>query len=391
MYSDIRATTVAVIGSGIAGCLSALLLAEQGRQVHLIEQGPDILRGTSFSAVQVHLGGLYSASPATAIECLRSAVRFKKHLPEGVTRQCTWFLVAESSELSGDNFLQFYQSLLDEYAQMPACDQVFGRPQDFYRVLDRSEYSFVRGIESGLASQEPLLDVMALRHVLITRLHRLGVRISTSTEVKGVTPVSGGFTLSVSGRPGRQKWSYGQVINAGGYMSRLLDHQLDDRTEYNLDLKTWSIVRTRNAGPMPPFYVIRGEYMHYSPINDQLASLIVPSNIGSYLDTIQFDARSPKLPHSWRKILSSGKVPGERAQQRAVIACANELVPDVKFEPIALIPGVAVSYSPVLDERQHRGVNKVMDGWHTIVPTKFTNALELAEEAVNGVLAYEYA
>src|SRR5688572_5805981 len=116
MYTDNSRANVAVIGSGIAGCLSAWLLARSGHSVTLIDETPRPFQGTSAAAEQCHLGGMYSASPLTARHCLESAIEYKRDLPQGLRSQRLSFLVADGGELSMDDFVTFYSWLREEYA-----------------------------------------------------------------------------------------------------------------------------------------------------------------------------------------------------------------------------------------------------------------------------------
>ena len=112
-------------------------------------------------------------------------------------------------------------------------------------------------------------------------------------------------------------------------------------------------------------------------------------NEGSYLGTMSYNQDNPTLPEEWSGIMDGGQVPDSTQRQRAILEYANdEFLTDTHLEPVGLVPGVAVSFSASRQDRTRRGANQVTPGWQTIVPTKATNALELAREARENVVAH---
>lgn len=382
---------VAVIGSGITGCLSALELTNHGYKVSMFEEQSSAFSGSSARAIQAHLGGLYSASPNTARECLDSAIEFKKALPFALNRHRALFLVANKSEVNLEEYVAFYQNLTDYYESLPGDQHVFGSPQNFYSLLEAKEVTFAKNIEGGIATQEPGLDMPNARKTLLWRLASKQVTIHTSTEVIGAEPKNNGFDLVLQTLSSQEKVHFAQVINAGSYKARLLDHQLGDRTAYSLYLETWNTMENQDGQPpLPAFYVVRGGFMHHSPIGKEgLVNLITANNQGSYLDQTTYDSQRPSLPLEWMDILQTGAVPDATSRQEAILEFANdEFLSDSRLRPLSLTPGVSVSYSSHRSDRTRRAANQVLPGWQTVVATKATNALQLAREAVENALSY---
>jgi len=380
---------IGVIGSGIAGSLVAHDLALQGYRVTVLEERPEPFSGASANAAHAHLGGLYSGSAQTAQECLASAIEIKKTMPYALTNQRTAFLVAEQSAMPFEDFTAFYAGLRDHYGTLPAEDQVFGRPESFFRVLEPGEYAFAKNVAGGIMTQEVNLDMARARRTLMGRLHELGVTMLTGTKVTGVDMRRDQFRLTVKDNIGRGRMNFDQVVNAGGYKARLLDHQLGDRTPYNLFLKTWNVVRN-NGKPLPPFFIVRGDFMMHVPLTGDRQGLSVMNGTdsGSYIDNLQYTVDSPAVPEEWEEILRSGVIADASERQAAILEYAgdNFLKEVGNFEPVQLIPGVATSFSSSRQDRTQRGARIVQPGWQTIVPTKATHGLELAREAVANVL-----
>lgn len=301
------------------------------------------------------------------------------------------FLVADKSEATLTEYIEFYQGLADYYGGLPLEDRVFGPAEDFFRVLRPEEFDFAKNVEGGIATKEPGLDMALATSILLRKLGQLGVRIETGTQVRNVRRQAGKFVLNTISGDVQEDVAFDQVINAGGYKARLLDAELGDQTQYNLYLKAWNLVLNKDGrAPLPPFYVVRGDFMHHSPFgNDGLISLITATKEGSYLGTMQYGKENPQLPPEWIDVLDSGDIPGKAERQRTIIEYAcDEFLRDSHFTPVDLIPGVAVSFSASRQDRTRRGANQVVPGWQTIVPTKVTNALELAREARKNALHY---
>lgn len=385
--------TVAVIGSGIAGSLTAEGLAQAGYDVTVIEERPEFFNAASANAAHAHMGGLYSGNLQTAQQCLLSAIDAKKTTPYILTEQKTAFLVAEESEMSLPEFTDFYSDLREFYGSLPQHDQVFGDPEKFFRMLRPEEYAFAKNIAGGIMTQEVNLDMPRARATLFENIQALGGTILTGASVKEARQRNGYFDLTVEKDSQRQVLAFDQVVNAGGHKTRLLDHQLGDQTQYNLFLKTWNIVR--NIGqPLPPFFIVRGDFMMHIPKPRQAGqeplSVMNATDSGSYIDSLVYGADDPQLPQEWEDILRTGTVPNEAQRQAKILSYAAEsfIVDASTIEPVRMVPGVATSFSGSRQNRTQRGATMVQPGWQSIVPTKATHGLELAEQAVANSLEH---
>ncbi len=90
---------IAVIGAGLAGCISAIYLAKAGYDVLLIEEKNGIMSVTSKIPVHLHSGGLYIKGKATehdmedAYHCLHDSINFMKAMSFAVVPRLTAFAV----------------------------------------------------------------------------------------------------------------------------------------------------------------------------------------------------------------------------------------------------------------------------------------------------------
>src|SRR5688500_14513773 len=75
---------ILIVGGGIAGATAALLLAEKGHQVDLVEREPDILLGSSSFPCHLYAGTMYfqelGRGKDILKECCESAFNFTRTL-----------------------------------------------------------------------------------------------------------------------------------------------------------------------------------------------------------------------------------------------------------------------------------------------------------------------
>ena len=71
---------IGIIGGGVAGCSSALMLAELGYKVVLWEYNEDLLAGSS-DATPCRLGIFHYPNQETALMCLDSTIALMKQYP----------------------------------------------------------------------------------------------------------------------------------------------------------------------------------------------------------------------------------------------------------------------------------------------------------------------
>lgn len=382
---------IAVIGSGIAGCLTAELLANEGYAVRVFEERERPFSGTSATALQAHLGGLYSADLNTAYECLRSAIEIKKNVPYALSDRNAMFLVADQSEVTIDEYLTFYEELAGYYSDLPVDDRVFGRPDDFFRVANPNELQFAKNITGGIVTREPGLDMVKARTVLLGRLARRQVQIATSAEVVSVKQDDDGFLLSVKQDDEIYKEYFHQVVNAGGYKCRILDSQLGDNTSYHLSLEAKNIIQNETSDSLlPSFYVVRGGFIHIAQIGENNVACLNTATVdGGYIDSMDYDDRESQIPEEWQEIMSTGYIPDARERQHAMIEFASDnFLVGQCLEPLNLIPGISTSFNISRQNRAQKDATVVTPGWQTIVPTKATHALGLAKQATINVLAH---
>ena len=149
---------VVVVGGGVAGCGTALKLADNGWKVTLLEKDK-LLSGTSNRTPgRVNLGFHYPDLD-TSVCVLRSAIKFAKTFPGFLIGENLdpshplrrgWYLITTDSLFSAKEVMCHYEKLQVVYSRLVEEDStnaVFGDPELFVRILDISEYKELVDVE----------------------------------------------------------------------------------------------------------------------------------------------------------------------------------------------------------------------------------------------------
>jgi glycine/D-amino acid oxidase-like deaminating enzyme len=188
--------TVAVVGGGLLGCVSALLAARDGHRVQLLEREDQLFTGASANNEgKIHLGPTFAlADPATHEVMLGSALVFAEIVEDALEAPVDWedlagdtfdYLVMPDSLLSPHGLAQVYRSI---NGNLPTSARYLGRP--ITRVVDPTAR---RDIDTGLTAfrtEERSIDVRRLGELLSRAVAaHPRIEITTGTPVVRLHPV----------------------------------------------------------------------------------------------------------------------------------------------------------------------------------------------------------
>lgn len=169
-----------VVGGGLFGTWAALVLAQRGHTVVLVEQDDQLLGRASYvNQARLHTGLHYPRSLLTASEALGSYRRFRDEFPDAVHDFTQIYAIARhGSKTSAEGFSRFVDRL--------------GVRAD---RTDVSRWFRPSTIEEAWIVEEPSFDASVMRRDLTRRVHdearielRLGVTVQ-SAKVSGAAVV----------------------------------------------------------------------------------------------------------------------------------------------------------------------------------------------------------
>lgn len=180
--------SVAVIGCGIFGAMTALRLAEAGWRVTLMERHPTALQGSSFNNQnRLHLGFHYPRDDETARQCIRGFDRFKQEFPDCILDHFpnAYFIAHEGSQTTAPDYLAF-------------CQRVGLR----HDVIDLASFApKVADVDLGVLCDEVVYDCSILRELVLERLESGGIEPRFSCDVTSIERQGERYALSAGPEP----------------------------------------------------------------------------------------------------------------------------------------------------------------------------------------------
>jgi FAD dependent oxidoreductase len=167
---------ILIIGGGIFGLTTAIVLGEAGYRVTLVEKQNDVMLGASLvNQNRVHYGYHYPRSKATGIEALAGLESFKEFYRESI---CSTFdkyyaVAKKGSHVTSNEFIEFCQSInLDLKEKWPE------------RGILNEEL-----IDSCWLTPESIFDYHKLKQLAIYRVSKIrNVRVIRNTEPLLILP-----------------------------------------------------------------------------------------------------------------------------------------------------------------------------------------------------------
>ena len=284
--------SVAIIGCGIFGAMTALRLAARGAAVTVYERQPIPLQGASYNNQnRLHLGFHYPRDDETARQSIRGFTRFRQEFEPCILGNFpnAYFVASEGSMVTPEQYLAF-------------CERMGLRHQR----IDPAAYDpLVQGVSLGVLCDEVVYDSAVLSRLVLERLHRAGIEPRFNADVQRIERRGGGFRLHVAGQPARD---FDAVVNCTYASVNELTEQLGHVVpEYQYEYTMVPVIEWDHA-PVGvsimdgPFMTVlpfgqTGRYLLYD-----VAHSVIAEHVGSH------------MPPSW---LSKATAPSRRIDGQA--------------------------------------------------------------------------
>ncbi|MEL7278844.1 MAG: FAD-dependent oxidoreductase [Pseudomonadota bacterium] len=193
-----------VLGAGVQGCLVALMLANEGRQVTLVDHAHDMLLGASLSYEgRVHTGLLFAMdhSMDTARRLMRDACAFGPLMEHILGGAIPWariatarprILVHRDSHMNADALAAYWEKLeamFLEEMQRPGAHYLGTRPDRFIWSADVPTQARRDVILAAFDSEEACLDQPLINAEIKARVKaHPGITCRFDTRVVAVKP-----------------------------------------------------------------------------------------------------------------------------------------------------------------------------------------------------------
>ncbi len=179
--------SIAVVGCGIFGAMTALCLARQGASVTVFERHDAPLRGASFNNQnRLHLGFHYPRDDETARQCIRGFQRFRDEFAACILDGFTnaYFIASQGSFVTAEQYILFCQRMGLRFEQV---DPAAFKPA-------------VQEVDLGVVCDEVVYDCGVLRTLVMQKLGLVGIAPRFNSEVSGIERAGARFILNVDGQ-----------------------------------------------------------------------------------------------------------------------------------------------------------------------------------------------
>lgn len=288
---------VIVIGGGIHGLTTAVVLADCGTNITLLDKNQGLFKGTSGSTHnRAHMGYHYPRSIETAHECLKGLEYFKKKYPEALFYpKKGYYIIEKSSQTTKDEYIKFCDEMkIPAKIEWPSAD-----------FLLRDE------IIAPFLVTEPVFNTELLYRLLEKEALDKGVIIKTGSEViKSKFKANNGYDITTKEGSEEVHYTANIVVNATyAYTNNIMKifGLEEDMTKYRLQTTEVFVVRTEL--PIPPLTIMDGPFMSIVPYVGHENHFLFYDVVNSILEEYEgyFYDDSKDFPSNWLKVKEKGK------------------------------------------------------------------------------------
>jgi hypothetical protein len=187
-----------VIGGGLFGAYSALVLEKQGHSVLLVEQNSELMSRASYvNQARLHTGLHYPRSLVTARESLRYYKTFRDRFPSAIFDFNQIYAIAShNSKTSSQDFRNFISRLGIDY-----------------QIVEANQYFQPGTVDLAVKVDEPTFDAHLLRQLILDEIESTSnIELCMNTAVTGGRLLDNGTNLVLS--DGSMIYANGVVIAA---------------------------------------------------------------------------------------------------------------------------------------------------------------------------------
>ena len=258
---------VAIIGGGVAGISSALILSQLGISITLFEANSSLVSGPPFC--HLHAGGnLYpDITDKERIQLLKESIEFAQYYPFCIDKRPTVIAYPKRFSQKVQDFLPTLDMLTDEYKKLIDTNKkyaILGDWKEYYKLYTQADLE-------DLAKQEPkqspknsdewlipfakytILETLQYPIIVVQEyglnMFKLAagaelilnniknVELNLNIEVSNIEKIGNKFAVTYSNEQVKQTEEFDFLINAAGFKSGYIDDMLGLHKERMVEFK----------------------------------------------------------------------------------------------------------------------------------------------------------
>ena len=244
---------IAIIGGGIAGVTSAILLDED---ITLFEDKNSLISGPPFC--HLHAGGnLYpDISTKECLQLLEESIDFLKLYPFSVDFRPTIITFPKSCQKEPKEYIARLDIIKNRYKELvdkDSSNRVLGEVEDYYKIYSKSEVAKLKELDTPSSPKTPkewlisfakFVNLDALKEPIIivnefglnlfrasaaTEIalkQKSNVELNLNSKVVDVKKIGDKFLVSYTSGDALLQEKFDYLINAAGYLSGKVDDKL---------------------------------------------------------------------------------------------------------------------------------------------------------------------
>jgi glycosyltransferase involved in cell wall biosynthesis len=307
-YISMKKKTVAVLGSGIQGCLVALMLAKYDYSVILIDKCRNIMMRASYNQEgKIHMGFIYSLdlSLNTGKKLMKDALYFSKYVEYLIEKHIDWemlksepfnYIVPNDSHLSANELNDYFEKLQIYYDELlnknPELTYLGKKLDKIFNQISIPESMNKNMFQSCFKTEEVAINQTLLSEYIKNALREKNITLLMEYQVEQIKRTKNRFRIN-------DLIGCDIVINCLWESKNVFDQQMGMKTELDTNYRIkFGIVsdNIKELDSIPSYSIVQGPYgdfvkqsnnqIYFSWYPNSMYGMIVNSDIPKEWDTI---------------------------------------------------------------------------------------------------------
>lgn len=345
---------ISIIGGGIFGVTTYLLLRKAGFNCQLFEQKKDFLKGASSNNLnRIHFGFHYPRDSQTARQSYTGYRSFKKFYDKSIIKNFkNYYVIANRSKVNFNRYIKF-------------CD----KHKLKYKIINRNNFFKNRNIEGIIKTNEPIYDWNILLEILKKKIGSIkNNEIYFNTKIDKIKEKNNSYILETKNK----KFYSDYIIDSSYHSSNTISKSLKKNKKYIFQLVIIAEVLIKSFYNSTGLAVMDGPFFSILPLGKSNKYLLYDVKHSVIRSKI-----SKEFNYNWLKVKKEIIIKSFNAK---VLKNVKKFFPDlaIKFtSKYHISPRIIMPYVKKTDKRISK-IEMVKKNYLKIISAKVDHSVDLA-------------